>query len=98
MVEFNVNNDALSTPHISASQTFHLTGKIKRNSYTLTIMMSFEFLKGDGYHSLEYLYRIPKNTTNAFIPEVFEALYNKLKELYLKISIKRESPRSSLSP
>ncbi|XP_063923528.1 uncharacterized protein LOC135137732 [Zophobas morio] len=40
---------------------------------------------GDSYKSLMYLFRIPANTISTIIPEVCQAIYNVLKDEYLKI-------------
>ena len=35
---------------------------------------------GDTLTSLQYLYRVPKNTISSFLPEVLDAIYCGLKE------------------
>ncbi|XP_071115879.1 uncharacterized protein [Haliotis cracherodii] len=40
---------------------------------------------GDSYKSLEYLYRIPSNTICGFIHHVCQAIYDSLKDDYLKV-------------
>jgi hypothetical protein len=40
---------------------------------------------GDSYHSLMYLFRIPVSTMSLFIPEVCVAIYEVLKDMYLKV-------------
>ncbi|KAK4883934.1 hypothetical protein RN001_000205 [Aquatica leii] len=41
---------------------------------------------GDSYKSLMYLFRIPANTISTIIPEVCQAIYDVLKDEYLKCS------------
>ena len=40
---------------------------------------------GDSYYSLEYLYRIPVSTLSGLIPETCQAIYDSLKEDYMKV-------------
>lgn len=40
---------------------------------------------GDSFSSLQYLFRIPKNTISTFIPEVLDAIYSALLD-FLKVS------------
>ena len=40
---------------------------------------------GDSYHSLEYLYRIPVSTLSGLIQETCQAIYDSLKEDYMKV-------------
>ncbi|XP_062607230.1 uncharacterized protein LOC134269020 [Saccostrea cucullata] len=50
------------------------------------LALTLRFLAtGDSYRSLEYLYRIPVSTASTIIPETCIAIYNALKENYLKI-------------
>ncbi|KAJ8874185.1 hypothetical protein PR048_025027 [Dryococelus australis] len=39
---------------------------------------------GDSYSSLQYLFRIPKNSIRKFIPEVLDAIYNGFED-YIKV-------------
>ena len=41
---------------------------------------------GDSYQSLEYLYRIPKSTLSSMIPETCQAIYDCLRDEYMKVS------------
>ena len=41
--------------------------------------------KGDSYQSLSYLYRVAENTIGEIVPETCEALYQILKDEYLKV-------------
>lgn len=41
---------------------------------------------GDSYQSLEYLYRIPKSTSSSMIPETCQAIYDCLRDEYMKVS------------
>lgn len=43
------------------------------------------FFLGDSYKSLMYLFRIPANTISIIIPEVCQAIYDVLKDEYLKV-------------
>ncbi|XP_046558325.1 uncharacterized protein LOC124267444 [Haliotis rubra] len=40
---------------------------------------------GDSYKSLEFLYRVPKNTICNFVPQVCVAIYETLKKDFLKV-------------
>lgn len=40
---------------------------------------------GDSFKSLEFLFRVPKNTISKFIPETCEAIYNELAE-FIQVS------------
>ena len=40
---------------------------------------------GDSFKSLEFFFRVPKNTISIFIPDTCEAIYNVLGE-YIKVS------------
>ena len=42
---------------------------------------------GESYTSLQYLYRIPKQTISKIVPEVCDAIHTALKEEYLKVSV-----------
>ena len=44
------------------------------------------FFSGNKYQDLEYLYRIPVCTLSKIIPETCEAIYEALKNDYLKVS------------
>jgi len=39
----------------------------------------------DSFKSLEFLFRVPKNTISKFIPETCEAIYNELAE-FIQVS------------
>ncbi|XP_042207910.1 gem-associated protein 8-like [Homarus americanus] len=76
-----------------------VTPKIKRQDTHLRkaitpserLMLTLRFLaSGDSYHSLMYTFRIPVTTISKIIPEVCEALYEVLKEDYLKMNDKKE--------
>nr|CAH7714434.1 unnamed protein product [Callosobruchus chinensis] len=41
---------------------------------------------GDSYRSLMYLFRVPANTISLIIPEVFQAIYDVLKDEFLKVT------------
>lgn len=41
---------------------------------------------GDSYKSLRYLYRVSKSSISSFLPDVFEAIYEGLKE-YIQVEI-----------
>lgn len=41
---------------------------------------------GDSYKSLQYLYRVSKSSICSFLPDVFEAIYEGLKE-YIQVTI-----------
>jgi hypothetical protein len=41
---------------------------------------------GDTLTSLQYLYRVPKNTISSFLPEVLDAIYCGLKE-FIEVTI-----------
>lgn len=50
------------------------------------LIVTIRFLAtGDSYHSLQYLFYIPFNTISVIVPEVCDAIFNVLKEDYLKI-------------
>ncbi|KAK3097397.1 hypothetical protein FSP39_009298 [Pinctada imbricata] len=60
-----------------------------RNAITAAerLSVTLRFLAtGDNYQSLEYLFRIPKQTLQYIIPETCTAIYNVLKGDYLKVS------------
>ncbi|XP_062571585.1 uncharacterized protein LOC134233621 [Saccostrea cucullata] len=72
----------LVTPHIKRRNTVMRDAipPAERLSITLRFLAT-----GDTYQSLEYLYRIPKQTLSTIIPETCTAIYNVLKERYLKV-------------
>lgn len=43
---------------------------------------------GDSFSSLQYLFRIPKNTISTFIPEVLDAIYSALLDFLKVCSLK----------
>jgi len=43
-------------------------------------------LTGDCYQSLEYLYRIARNTLSEMIPETCESFYAVFRQEFLKVS------------
>ncbi|KAK6172139.1 hypothetical protein SNE40_015867 [Patella caerulea] len=50
------------------------------------LAITLRFLaSGDSYKSLEFLYRMPRNTICQFIPEVCQAIYDALHEDYVKV-------------
>lgn len=53
-------------------------------SERLTLTLRF-LATGDSYQSLGYLFRIPPTTISRIIPEVCQALFDELKQDYLKI-------------
>ncbi|XP_023312264.1 uncharacterized protein LOC111692469 [Anoplophora glabripennis] len=55
------------------------------------LMVTLRFLAtGDSHQSLMYLFRIPACTMSGFIPQVCSALYQELKDTYLKIPLTKE--------
>ncbi|KAG8236191.1 hypothetical protein J437_LFUL016287 [Ladona fulva] len=55
------------------------------------LMVTLRFLAtGDSYHSLMHLFRIPVCTISGFVPEVCSAIYEELKDEYLKIPVTKE--------
>ncbi|XP_062602287.1 uncharacterized protein LOC134263958 [Saccostrea cucullata] len=72
----------LVTPHIKRRNTVMRDAipPAERLSITLRFLAT-----GDTYQSLVYLYRIPKQTLSTIIPETCTAIYNVLKERYLKV-------------
>ena len=40
---------------------------------------------GESFASLQYQFRISKSTISLFIPEVYGAIYESLKDIYLKL-------------
>ena len=48
---------------------------------------TYEF-SGDASCSLQYLFRIPPCTIGRIVPEVCQAIYDNLKEEYLKVCVK----------
>lgn len=50
----------------------------------LEIVLRF-LATGNSFTSLQYLFRVPKNTISNFVPDVCDAIYNVLKE-FIKVS------------
>ena len=75
------------SPLISKSDTNMrpaITAKIK-----LTVTLRY-LATGDSFKSLEFLFRVPKNTISKFIPETCEAIHKALQE-FIKVSKLRYS-------
>lgn len=52
------------------------------------LALTLRFLAtGDNFASLQYLFRIPKNTISTIVFEVCDAIYSSLKEEFLKVSV-----------
>lgn len=50
----------------------------------MKLEISLRFLAtGDSYTSLQYLYRVSKSAISEFMPDVFDAIYEGLKEFIL---------------
>jgi len=48
---------------------------------TVKLQVVLRYLaSGDSISSLQYLYRVPKNTISSFLEEVLDAIYLKLKD------------------
>lgn len=45
---------------------------------------------GESFNSLRYLFRIPQSTISAIIPEVLDAIYKVLLDVYLSVSVDSE--------
>ena len=76
-----------------------VTPKLEKRGTTMRKPLSVEeklictlrFLAtGEAFSSLQYQFRISKSTISLFVPEVCEAIYNSLKEEYLKFPTTKE--------
>lgn len=53
------------------------------------LLLTLRYLAtGDSYRSLMFLFRIPANTISTIIPEVCDAIFNVLKDDFMKVNIK----------
>ena len=49
------------------------------------------YATGSSFSSLQYLFRIPKNTRSGIIPDTGRAIYNALEAEYMKVRIISET-------
>ena len=54
----------------------------------LKLAATIRFLStGESYKSLQFQFRIHNSTLSLFVPEVCQAIFNRLKEKYMKVTI-----------
>ncbi|XP_053390824.1 uncharacterized protein LOC128553673 [Mercenaria mercenaria] len=73
----------LVTPLIKKKDTF------MRNSISAAerLALTLRYLAtGDSYATLQYLYRVPATTVSEIIPETCQAIYNVLRNTYIKVT------------